>query len=267
MKNYFCVVSYLGHSYRGWQKQKDYQTVQGKLEECLSLYFDTPITIFGAGRTDAGVNAIGQTFSFQVERPIPSEESFLFALNHRLLPSDISILSIEEKPLSFHARHSSVSKTYRYAFRLGKKEPLESVTVAQMGTRPFSLGAFSAALRALLGRHKFWDFTNKEEDVGDYIRTIYRISTKVDSLESPSLISITFEGNSFMTYQVRIMMGAALRVGFGQMSLEEFKGHLDSRERRILNFKAPAEGLTFVSVSYDQREEETPKLEGDLADV
>lgn len=253
--NYFCVVSYLGHSYKGWQKQPGLITVQGKIEECLSLYFDAPISISGGGRTDAGVNAEGQVFSFVSERPIPSKESFLYAMNHRLLPSDISILSIEEKPDTFHARHSSSMKTYRYTFRLGDKKPLESVTVAQMGTRPFNLGDFLSALESLMGTHKFWDFTNKPEDVHDFVRTIYQIKVDIDCKNDPKLISVTFKGNRFMTYQVRIMMGAAFRVAFSQMSLDEFKSHLDSLNRDIINFKANAEGLTFVEVGYEQPSE------------
>ncbi len=250
--NYFCVVSYLGHSYKGWQRQPGLNTVQGKIEECLSLYFNAPISIFGGGRTDAGVNALGQVFNFHSERLIPSKESFLYAMNHRLLPSDISILSIEEKPDDFHARHSSVTKTYRYSFRLGEKKPFESVTVAQMGTKNFNLGDFLSALEMLLGTHKFWDFTNKMEDVNDYVRTIYRIKVIIDNKNDPKLISVEFVGNRFMTYQIRIMMGAAFRVGFSQMSIEEFNEHIDSKERNIINFKANAEGLTFVGVGYEK---------------
>ena len=255
MMNYLCVVSYLGHSYKGWQKQPGLNTVQGKIEECLSLYLNSPISISGGGRTDAGVNALGQVFSFHSDRPIPSKESFLYAMNHRLLPSDISILSIEEKDESFHARHSSVSKTYLYSFRLGEKKPLESVTIAQMGTREFFLSDFLSSLKLLVGTHKFWDFTNKMEDVGDYVRTIYRIDVEIDDKDNPKLISVKFKGNRFMTYQVRIMMGASFRVGFGNMALDEFKSHLDSLERNIINFKAPAEGLTFVEVGYEKPNE------------
>ncbi len=255
MMNYFCVVSYLGHSYKGWQKQPGLITVQGKIEECLSLYFDTPITISGGGRTDAGVNASGQVFSFHSERPIPSKESFLYAMNHRLLPSDISILSIEEKPEDFHARHSSTMKTYRYSFRLGEKKPFESVTVAQMGTKKFFLEDFLCALRLLMGTHKFWDFTNKPEDIHDFMRTIYRIEVDIDDKNDPRLVSVTFVGNRFMTYQIRIMMGSAFRVGFHQMSLSEFESHIDSKERNIINFKANPEGLNFIGVSYEQPNE------------
>ena len=242
MMNYLCVVSYLGHSYKGWQKQPGLNTVQGKIEECLSLYFNSPISISGGGRTDARVNALGQVFSFHSDRPIPSKESFLYAMNHRLLPSDISILSIEEKDESFHARHSSVSKTYLYSFRLGEKKPLESVTIAQMGTREFFLSDFLSSLKLLVGTHKFWDFTNK-------------IDVEIDDKDNPKLISVKFKGNRFMTYQVRIMMGASFRVGFGNMTLDEFKSHLDSLERDIINFKAPAEGLTFVEVGYEKPNE------------
>ena len=106
-----------------------------------------------------------------------------------------------------------------------------------------------------MGTHKFWDFTNKPDDVHDFERTIYRIEVDIDNKEDPKLVSVTFVGNRFMTYQVRIMMGAAFRVGFHQMSLDEFEGHIDSKERSITNFKANPEGLNFIGVSYEQPEE------------
>jgi len=249
MNNYLCVVSYLGHSYRGWEKQPHHATIQGSIEKALSFYFNKDIVIHGAGRTDAGVNAEGQTFSFQSESPIPSVESFLYAMN-RLLPSDIGIQSIEEKPLAFHARHSSCGKRYRYAFHYGTKNPFEGLTIAQMGTRKFNREAFLSCLELFRGEHDFRDFTSKEDDVDGFRRDIRHIDCNLYQNPDAENIVVTLEANGFMTYQVRIMMGAAIKVGLGSMTLDDIKKHLNPTTRSILNYKAPAEGLTLEKVYY-----------------
>jgi tRNA pseudouridine38-40 synthase len=243
--NYLGVVSYCGRAYKGFERQKDYPTIQGKLEEALSQYCGKPIEIHGAGRTDAGVNARGQTFSFQSE-PLPDLSAFVYALN-RLLPGDIAVLSCHEVNASFDARHSSKGKIYSYSFHYGPRDPL-ALTEFQFEWPHFSFPDFIACLRLYEGKHNFMDFTPKSEDKDHFIRTIQPLRIDYDAKGGHFKVFLT--GNGFMTYMVRILVGVALKVGVGKMSLDEVRASLDPQERKIISYKAPAEGLCLEEVLY-----------------
>ncbi|MCI1245563.1 MAG: tRNA pseudouridine(38-40) synthase TruA [Bacilli bacterium] len=242
---YFCKVSYLGAAYKGFERQPRLATIQGKLEDALKELCQRKTLIHGAGRTDAGVSAKGQTFSFSHEA-IKDEKRFLYAFN-RLLPSDIAVLSLEKKGDGFDARHSSTGKRYSYSFRIGSKRPLESLTVSQFGSRLFDYGAFAEAIALYKGTHDFRDFTSKGADIGGFKREISKAECSVHD----GLCRVDFVGNGFMTYQVRIMVGVALKVGFGKMGADEVEAALRPSARKIFSYKAPAEGLTLEEVYYE----------------
>lgn len=252
MRNFLCVLSYIGHSYHGFERQKKYSSIQGEVERALTELIGKETLIHGAGRTDAGVNAKGQTFSFFADKDIEKDkERFLYAFN-RLLPSDISVLSLKEVPLSFDARHSSMKKIYSYSFLVGPKDPYKAFTVACLGIRGFDYEGFEKAIKSVEGKHDFRDFTTKEEDKDDFCRDISKVDVQYEDLgDGAKQTRITFIGNGFMTYQVRIMVGAAFKVGLGKMSVEEYIRHLSPSKREIISFKAPAEGLTLEEVVYE----------------
>jgi len=252
MRNFFCTLSYLGHSYHGFERQKQYKTVQGEIERALSELIGVPSQIHGAGRTDAGVNAKGQTFSFFADKDLmKSKDRFLYSFN-RLLPSDISVLSLAEVPLGFDARHSCSGKRYSYSFSIGPKDPYKAFTVACLGIRPFDYDSFSSSLSSCIGLHDFRDFTTKPDDKDDFCRDIKKIDITYEEISPSSKEThITFVSNGFMTYQVRIMVGAALKVGLGKLSVSDYVKHLSPLTRSIISFKAPAEGLTLEEVYYE----------------
>ena len=246
MKNYFCVVSYLGAAYFGFERQKNHPTIQGKIEECLFAILQEKITINASGRTDAKVNARGQTFSFLSDSPLlDDKEKFLYAIN-RVLPSDIVILSIKEVDPSFHARYSAIEKMYSYSFHIGEKDPFLSFKVAMLGNREFDYLSFKKACLLFLGTHNFQDFTPKNNDNKSFIRNI----SKIDFVDDNYTFTVNFVGDGFMTYQIRTMVGAALKIGFKRMNLDELKTRIDNNERKILSFKAPPEGLSLEKVFY-----------------
>lgn len=249
MRNYLCRVSYLGAAYKGFERQKKYRSIQGELERALSSLLGEPSTIHGAGRTDAGVNAKEQTFSFLAKKEVKDFPKFLYAYN-RLLPGDISVLSIEEKPLIFDARHSCSGKLYSYSFLLGEKDPFLSYTVAYLGKRPFDYKALKDALNLFVGKHDFKNFTSKPEDKDSFIRTIESITFDHGFGEYGKVSRVFFKSNGFMTYQIRIMMGAAFKVALGQLPLSFIQEHLDAEERHIISYKAAPEGLTLEEVIY-----------------
>lgn len=249
MSNYLATLSYLGGAYKGFERQKKYKTIQGEVERALSSLLGEPSFIHGAGRTDAGVNAKGQTFSFISKRNIQDIDSFIYAFN-RLLPSDIAVTSLKEVPSNFDARHSCMGKVYSYAFYLGKKDPYLSFTTAYFGERNFDYEALKKTLLLFVGEHNFRDFTTKAEDKDSFIRNVTSITFNKDYAIKDKVSVITFKSNGFMTYQIRIMMGSAFKVALGQMSLEDIKIHLATNSRHIISYKAPANGLTLEEVIY-----------------
>lgn len=249
MSKYLATLAYLGAAYKGFERQKKYKTIQGEVERALSSLLGEPSFIHGAGRTDAGVNAKGQTFSFLAKRTIKDNPAFIYAFN-RLLPSDIAVTSLKEVPLSFDARHSCLGKVYSYSFYLGKKDPYLSLTTAYFGERKFDYEALKEALLLFMGEHNFRDFTTKAEDKDSFIRNVTSISFNDDYGKIDKVSTITFKSNGFMTYQIRIMMGSAFKVALGQMTLEDIKIHLMTTSRHIISYKAPANGLTLEEVIY-----------------
>ena len=247
MSNYLCVCSYLGAAYFGFERQKNHPSIQGKIEECLKAILHEDIKINASGRTDAKVNAKGQAFTFLSSSPLLHDDKrFLYAINH-VLPNDIAINSLNEMPSSFHARYSASKKIYSYSFHLGEKLPFLSNEVAMLGNKPFSADLFKRAMTSYLGKHNFQDFTPKSDDQFSFERTIFDVSFESKD-KDVRVVAIT--GDGFMTYQVRTMVGAALKVAFGKMTLEELRKRLEGEKRKIITFKAPAEGLCLEKVIY-----------------
>lgn len=247
--NYLATVSYNGARFHGFERQPHLRTVQGSIEKALSALCGKTTLIKGAGRTDAGVHALAQRFSFQNEE-IKDTGAFLFALN-RLLPSDIVVKALEAVPDSFDARHSSCGKIYCYKFSYGERDPLQKETRAQLERRNFDPLAFKAALECFKGTHNFQNFTTKPDDVDGFIRTIDAITIELDP--STKVGQVTFKGNGFMTYMVRLIMGCAFKAALGKIDPRDIPGLIDATPRHIVAFKAPAEGLYLVEVLYAKR--------------
>jgi len=238
------VVSYKGTRFQGWQKQPTVITVQGEIEKALSQVLNSEVTIFGSGRTDAGVHAIGQTFTFDMSKDLDLDK-LCFSIN-RMIDKDIKILSLKKVDDDFHARFSAKSKTYLYKIRLGVKDPFEN-EFQYIYPFEFDFDLFSKALKQFEGKHCFKDFTNKEEDEDGYVREIYQIVSKKQDND----ITVEFTGNGFMRYQIRNMVGAALAVASKNEDLNFIPNHLkEEKIREICQYKAPPQGLYLVKVEY-----------------
>ena len=238
------VVSYKGTRFQGWQKQPTVVTVQGEIEKALSQVLNSEVTIFGSGRTDAGVHAIGQTFTFDISKDLDLDK-LCFSIN-RMIDKDIKILSFSKVDDDFHARFSAKSKTYLYKIRLGVKDPFEN-EFQYIYPFEFDFDLFSKALKQFEGKHCFKDFTSKEEDEDSYVREIYKIVSKKQDND----ITVEFTGNGFMRYQIRNMVGAALAVASKNEDLNFIPNHLkEEKIREICQYKAPPQGLYLVKVEY-----------------
>lgn len=240
----FGRCSYKGTNYYGWQKQVDYLSVQATIEEALSKVYNSKIDIVGSGRTDAGTHALKQCFHYVCERE-KDLNLLTYSLN-KMLPDDIKIISLEVVDDNFHARYSAKRKVYEYHIVLDGKDPF-AYEFSYVFPMDFDFVLFKEALLYFKGEHNFQNFTSKEEDEDNFIRTIYMI----DVDKTDNLIKVTFEGNGFMRYQIRNMVGSAISVASKKEEMSFIKNRLDNlQERNIVSYKAPSCGLYLVDVMY-----------------
>lgn len=241
----FASVYYKGTHYSGWQKQPNVISIQEVIEDKLSQFFNRPITIYGAGRTDAGVHAFGQKFHFDVDVDELDINRLIYSIN-MMLPDDIKIDDIEEVDEDFHARYSAKSKTYSYCILQESKDPFLYETCLLHPSK-IDIEKLREVLTHFIGRHNFKNFTSKEEDKDNFVREIYDIEVTGNE----EVIYITIKGNGFMRYMIRFIVGTALHIcdkGLSSYIIDEFLD--ENSPRQIVGYKAPASGLTLVTVEY-----------------
>lgn len=240
------ICSYRGTNYYGWQKQIGFVSVQEKIEEVLSKVYDTQINIQGSGRTDAGVHALKQYFHYVTDK-VKDLNQLTYALN-KMLPDDIKIISLKVVNDDFHARYNATKKIYEYRILLTNKDPF-NYDLAYIYPMHLDVTTFIDALNRFVGTHNYQDFTSKEEDEGNFIRTIYDV--EVIKEKDKGLLRVIFTGNGFMRYQIRNMIGSALSVANGKEKMSFIDNHLkNNKDREIIAYKAPASGLYLVDVIY-----------------
>lgn len=239
------VVAYKGTNYAGWQIQPKKRTIEGEIERVLSEIFNCEINIVGSGRTDAGVHALGQVFHFDVDSLSLDLDRIRYSAN-KMLPKDIDLRSLEVVEDSFHSRYNATEKVYRYSICFMEKLPILS-DVVYVCPQPTDIDLLMEALMKFKGQHNFQNLTSKEEDFDNFVREIYDIRFEVEEDD----FSVLFTGNGFMRYQIRYMVGAALAVAWGKEDISYIDELLDdSKERKIISYKAPGQGLMLVGVNY-----------------
>ena len=239
---YLATIEYNGTNYAGWQIQPNGVSIQEEVEKVISRLLNTPTKIYGSGRTDAGVHAHGQTFHFDAD--IKDLGKFKYSLNS-LLPRDMHVINIEIKGDEFNARYDVKAKTYIYYLNMGEFDPFNKDLVYQF-LRKLDVDAMKKAIALLKGEHCFMNFTSKEEDKSNFVRNIYEVDISV----SEDIVKFSFVGNGFMRYMIRMIVGTLIEVGLGKMSLEEVSSYLDSKDRKVISYKAPACGLYLEKVKY-----------------
>lgn len=240
------TVSYKGTAYYGWQKQPDKITIQEVIENNLSQFFDTPITIYGAGRTDAGVHALGQTFHFIINKESVDLDRFIYSLN-MMLPKDIKFIDAVVVDNDFHARYNACGKEYEYKILLMGKDPFKE-DYYHLFPHQFDIEIFKECLSYFVGKHNFKNFTSKPEDEDNFVRHIFSI----DINQKYDEIRVVFKGDGFMQYMIRDIVGTALACSSNKITLERVKQLLDpSSKREIVSYKAPSKGLYLNKVIYN----------------
>lgn len=240
---YKATVCYDGTNYSGWQIQCGQISVQQKIEEALENLFGTKTSIVGSGRTDAGVHAEGQVFSFESDTTIP--QTRLYKAINAYLPEDIRVISCEVASANFNARYSAKKKTYSYRLYCSEVEnPLKDRYSVKIF--PVDISKMKEAGKLLLGEHNFKAFCSTGSSVKSTVRKIYSLSIKKVKED----ITITVCGNGFLYNMVRIIVGTLVAVGEGRLPLENIKKALESGDRTLLGKTLPPKGLTLKKVYY-----------------
>lgn len=244
MRNLRLDICYDGSRYRGWQRLPGCEnTIQGKIEQCLSRILEQPIEITGSGRTDAGVHALGQVANFHCESTMPAEE-ILTALR-RYLPEDIGIYSCKDCSARFHARLNAREKTYCYRIWNSDAPNVFDRRYVTPMPETLDMAAMEAAAEILCGEHDFSAFCGNPRFKKSTVRFIRSMDIRRDGEE----IRIFVTGNGFLHNMVRILVGTLVEVGRGERRAESIPG-LFGGKRAEAGFLAPAQGLCLMEVFY-----------------
>lgn len=251
------TLAYDGTNFKGWQRGNG-RTVQSTLEDALdqslerasggAVHAPSGVKVDGAGRTDAGVHAEGQVAS--VVLPDSVDPNILLDAVNLVVPSDLSLRSVEVADERFHARYRATAKTYRYRVVDG---PVADPFLRRFAWRfrgALDVERMEAASEAFVGAHDFSAFT-ADKGKKDKTRTVFSIHFDRPGFLCGSPLDILFRGNGFLWKQVRIMASALVLAGTGETDAPSLAATLASRDRSLAPGPAPARGLTLVSVDYD----------------
>lgn len=248
--NIKVVLEYDGTGFSGWQQQAARRTVEGELKGALEALTGKRITVYGAGRTDAGAHALGQVVNFRLpERSIPVSR-LVAALNAKL-PGDVAALSATEVPDAFHARYSAVGRRYRYRYLDRPARPaLERDRCWHLAGPRLDVQAMDVAAQALKGRHDWSSFCSASEPAGARAREMRAAQVR----RRGEFVELELEAEGFLRGLVRGIAGALAEVGSGRREPSWLGELLAARDRRRAAREkvktAPARGLTLVEVIY-----------------
>lgn len=245
MPRYRITIEYDGGSFSGWQRQENAASVQQVIEEAIGRFSNEAVTVFGAGRTDAGVHALGQTAHFDLGREFRTD-TVRDAINFYLKKMPVSVLGCEAADGNFHARFDAVGRVYRYRI-INRRSPL----ALNRGYRwwvptPLDAHAMDRAAKVFLGVHDFTTFRAAICQSKSPVKSVDVLDVERQGDE----ISIRAEARSFLHHQVRNFVGALKLVGEGKWTADDVRAALAARNRCAGGPTAPAHGLYLVKVIY-----------------
>ena len=246
MRRLSILISYDGTAYHGWQIQPGLRTIENEIEKALHQLEGQPVHIVGSGRTDAGVHALAVCAAFHLKNPIPID-NLRKALN-RLLPYDIRITKVEERPQDFHPRFDATAKTYEY--RIWREEVCPPFLRRYVHHHPYPLdeAAMIEAASRFVGQHDFTAFSSTDENdiLGkSKVRTIFesRLWREHETLY------FRVRGSGFLKHMVRHLTGFLFEVGKGNNTAEDLVEMLKGPPAKVAH-SAPAQGLHQIGVEY-----------------
>jgi len=241
------TLSYEGTGFAGWQRQPGGRTVQAVIEDVLAVIDEQPVTAIAAGRTDAGVHALGQVVSAEVRNHLPPDV-LVRAINVRL-PEDVRVLSATDAPSGFDARRDARAKVYRYTMALGADPgPFVRRVVWHIPQR-LNVAAMQEAAAALVGEHDFGAFQAAGGDLRSSVRRLSK-SVLIDEPGTPRYLRYQVTGSGFLRHMVRNIVGTLVDIGKHRWPPEEIAAIVASRSRQRAGPTAPPQGLVLVKVLY-----------------
>ena len=246
MTRFKLTIEYDGGPYVGWQRQDNGPSVQGCLEAAMLRLTGRDITVYGAGRTDAGVHALGQVAHIDLDDARFDGRKLRQAVNHHLKPAPIAVLDAVAVNADFHARFSAIERAYLYVI-VSRRAPLAIDRGHAWHVRqPLDVAAMDEAAQRLVGFHDFSSFRAVQCQAKSPCKTLDQVTVTADGEE----IRITATARSFLHHQVRNIVGTLKMVGEGKWTADDVSRALAARDRRAAGPTAPADGLYLVSVHY-----------------
>jgi len=245
MPRYKLTIEYDGTPFVGWQVQDNGPSVQGVLTEAIAAFTGERVVVAGAGRTDAGVHALGQVAHVDLAKDWDGD-TVRDAVNFHLRPRPIAVLTAEQVTENFDARFSATKRHYLYRIVNRRADLALDQNRAWREPRPLDDDAMHAAAQKLVGRHDFTTFRAAQCQAKSSVKTLDQLDVKRDGDE----VRITAAARSFLHHQVRSMVGSLVHVGEGKWSAEDLAAALAARDRTRCGQVAPPQGLYLVRVEY-----------------
>lgn len=247
MNNYKFIVAYDGSRYNGWAHQPTTDmTIQGKLQNVLSVMTDSMVQVIGAGRTDAGVHAKGMVCNAFIDTTMTPEEIMTYM--NRYLPDDICVSDVRIASERFHSRYNAIGKTYCYTCYIGNLKPVFDRKYVYIPPQKPKVDNMQKAAQYLIGEHDFTSFCGNKKAK----KTMVRMVDSIELDQKGAYLKFTFHGNGFLQYMVRIMTGTLLEVGFGKRTPESMVELLEAKDRKEAGYTVPAQGLCLMKVDYNR---------------
>jgi len=245
MPKYILTIEYDGTGLVGWQRQDNGMSVQQVIEDACLIFAGHEVRLHTAGRTDAGVHALGMVAHFEMDKDIPPNK-VLLAINHHTKPYRISVVGCEYGDEDFHARFSCLERRYLYRILCRPGRPALKDGHVWWVQRKLDADAMHEAAQVLIGKHDFTTFRAAQCQAEHALRTMDEITVETQEDE----IHIRVRARSFLHHQVRNIVGTLSLVGLGKWDKADMKRALEAKDRAKGGPTAPAHGLYFVEARY-----------------
>tara|TARA_B100001996_G_scaffold379300_1_gene364841 strand:+ start:802 stop:1539 length:738 start_codon:yes stop_codon:yes gene_type:complete len=245
LPNLKITIEYDGSNYSGWQYQLNANSIQQEIEKAIFDFSGEKVNIFGAGRTDAGVHALGQIANFKLENKRDTYQ-ILHGINFHLANDNIKIVNVEIAPEKFHSRYDAQKKTYLY--RIYNREVPSAIEhkYSLHINKNLNISLMEKAAESLIGSYDFSSFRAHGCQAKSPVKTLERL----EFFKNKEIISIEFEAKSFLYQQIRIMVGSLIEVGLSRKNTEWIKEVLEKKDRKLSGQTALPKGLFLKEIKY-----------------